>query len=126
MERFLWVTLMGALGTGTRYLVGVWVARRLQTTFPYATLFVNLVGCFLISLVLELALIRANFSPTLKLALTTGFMGGLTTYSSFNHESTRLLLAGATTTALINISATLLGCFLAGLLGATLARQLPA
>lgn len=126
MERFLWITLMGALGTGARYLVGLWVARRLQTTFPYATLFVNLVGCFLIALVLELSLMRTNFSPTLKLALTTGFMGGLTTYSSFNYESTRLLLAGATGTALLNISATLVGCFVAGLLGATLARQLPA
>lgn len=124
MERFLWITLMGGLGTAARYLVGLWVARRFQTTFPYATLFVNWFGCFLIALVLEFSLTRANFSPTLKLALTTGFMGGLTTYSSFNYESTRLLLAGATGTAVLNVSATLVGCFIAGLLGAGLARQL--
>lgn len=124
MERFLWITLMGALGTGARYLVGLWVARRLQTTFPYATLFVNLVGCFLIALVLELSLMRTNFSPTLKLALTTGFMGGLTTYSSFNYETTRLVVQGARSAALANLLLTLVLCTGAGLLGLFLAHKL--
>ncbi|MFZ5890609.1 MAG: fluoride efflux transporter CrcB [Myxococcota bacterium] len=126
MERLFLIMLMGALGTGTRYLIGLWVAKRLQTTFPYATLIVNLIGCFFIALIFELALRRTNFSPTLKLALTTGYLGGLTTYSSFNYESTRLLEAGATGIALANISATLIGCFLAGLLGSAVARLVPA
>jgi len=115
----------GALGTATRYLIGLWAAQRLGTTFPYATLIVNVVGCFLIALVLEFSLTRANFPSTLKLAITTGYLGGLTTYSSFNYESSRLLFAGAQSTALLNVGLTLATCFIAGILGGALARALP-
>ena len=51
MERFLWICLAGALGTGVRYLVGVWAAQRLGASFPYGTLIVNGAGCFLIALI---------------------------------------------------------------------------
>jgi fluoride exporter len=115
----------GALGTGTRYLVGLWAAKRLGTTFPYATLIVNVAGCFLIALLLEFSLTRANIPATLKLALATGYLGGLTTYSSFNYESSRLLFAGAHTTALLNVTLTLGACFIAGVIGTALARALP-
>ena len=78
MERFLWICLGGALGTGARYLIGVWAGQRLGTTFPWGTFIVNLTGCFLIAAVIQTALNLASFSPTLRLALTTGFVGGLT------------------------------------------------
>ncbi len=100
-----------------RYLVALWIGPR---AFPYATLAVNLVGSFLIAFILETSLRVANFPPNLRLALTTGFMGGLTTYSSFNYETTTL----PATRALINVAATLIGCLLAGLLGLWLARRL--
>ena len=83
MERFLWICFAGALGTGTRYLIGIWAGQKLGTAFPYGTFIVNLTGCFLIAAVIQAALNMASFPPTLRLALTTGFMGGLTTYSSF-------------------------------------------
>ena len=44
MERFLWIGLAGPLGTGVRYLVGVWAAQRLGASFPYGTLIVNVAG----------------------------------------------------------------------------------
>lgn len=124
MLRFLLVCLGGAAGTGTRYLVGLWLGQRLGTTFPYATLVVNLAGCFLLSLVMHLALGMASFPVNLRFALTTGFMGGLTTYSTFNYETTRLLEDGATRTAVVNLGLTVLGCFAAGLLGLLLGRRL--
>jgi CrcB protein len=117
--------LAGALGTGSRYLVGLWAAQRIGTTFPYATLIVNVVGCFLIALVLELCVSRANFPATLKLAIVTGYLGGLTTYSSFNYESSSLLFAGARSTAALYVGVTLGGCFIAGVLGGALGRALP-
>jgi CrcB protein len=60
----------------------------------------------------------------LRLALTTGFMGGLTTYSSFNDETSELLLDGSRMRGLANIGITLFGCFAAGLLGLFIARRI--
>jgi CrcB protein len=82
------------------------------------------VGSFLIALVLELALRLQNLSPNLTLALTTGFMGGFTTYSSFNYQTTALALGGAWSRAIANVVVTLVGCLAAGLLGLWLARRL--
>ena len=124
MERFLWICLAGALGTGTRYLVGIFVAERFGTSFPYWTLLVNLVGCFAISMVMQVALSSADFSPTLRLALTTGFIGGLTTYSSFNYETTKLYYDGALGLAALNFLATTLGGFVAGIAGLAAGRAI--
>lgn len=122
MERLLWICLAGALGCGARYLIGLWAAERFGAGFPVGTLIVNLVGCFLIAFITTLALGIASFPPNLRLALTTGFLGGLTTYSSFNYETTRLFQDGALTNALINIGVTTIGGLLAGLGGLLLGR----
>lgn len=120
----MWICLAGALGTGTRYLVSVWATSRLGGAFPYGTLIVNILGCFLIALVTNLALRLPSFPPNLRFALTTGFMGGLTTYSSFNFETTRLLQAGSPRLALTNYFVTGVLCFGAGLLGLALGDRL--
>lgn len=121
MTRFLVVCGAGAAGCGARYLVWLWVGPR---AFPYATLIVNLIGSFLIALILEVSLRVSSFPPHLRLGLTTGFMGGLTTYSSFNYETTALASQGATVRVLLNVGGTLIGCALAGLAGIWLARRL--
>ncbi|HET9991326.1 MAG TPA: CrcB family protein, partial [Kofleriaceae bacterium] len=59
-----------------------------------------------------------------RLFLTTGIMGGLTTYSTFDAETTKYFQDGAPTTALVNIAVTLVACFVAGLLGIALAHRL--
>lgn len=123
MDRLLWVCLAGAAGTGARYLVGVWAAERLGASFPYGTLLVNLAGCFLMAFLMEVAL-SLTWSPTLRVAITVGFLGGLTTYSSFNHETTRMLQNGAYGLAGLNAGLTLAGAFTAGWLGFLAARQL--
>ncbi len=117
MARVLLIGLAGALGTVTRYLVGLWAGRVLGTAFPYGTLIVNLAGCFLIALVSGLALSTTLISPTLRLTLTTGFMGGLTTYSSFNYETTNFLRERALLEGFANVAVTLAGCFVAGMAG---------
>jgi fluoride exporter len=123
MIRLLLIGLAGALGTCTRYLVGLGAGRMLGTGFPFGTLIVNVGGCFLIAAITHVALTTDLISPTLRLTLTTGFMGGLTTYSSFNLETTRLLQDRAWYAGIINFSATVFGCFLAGLLGFAVARR---
>jgi CrcB protein len=123
MARFLWVCLAGAIGTGVRYLVAQGAARALGAGFPYGTLIVNLVGCFLIAGVAQLAVEGTLASPTMRVVLTTGFIGGLTTYSAFNFETTRML-QDRTALGLLNFAATVFGCFATGLLGAVAARRL--
>ena len=124
MERFLWICLGGALGTGARYLIGVCAGQRLGTAFPWGTFIVNLTGCFLIAVVIQTALNLASFSPTLRLALTTGFLGGLATYSSFAYETTRLAQDGAFGAAFLNFGLTTVACFGAVLLGLFVAHRL--
>lgn len=123
MTRVLIVFSAGGAGCVARYLVATAVGPR---AFPYATLIVNLVGSFLIAFVVGIGAIRTDMSANLKLALTTGFMGGFTTYSSFNFETTRLVLDGHTVRAALNVGATLAGAFAAGLLGWWLARRIAA
>src|ERR671924_1109162 len=116
MERFVWICIGGAAGTGARYLIALWAAQRFGSAFPYGTLIVNLVGCCAIAAVMHAAL-ALSWSPTLRSAITIGFIGGLTTYSSFNYETTRLMEEGATGAAFVNATATILGAFAAGWLG---------
>jgi fluoride exporter len=123
MERFFWICLAGAAGTGARYLVALWAAQRLGSAFPFGTLIVNLAGCFAIAAVMHAAL-ALSWSPTLRSTITIGFIGGLTTYSSFNYETTRLLEEGAVAAAALNAAVTVVGALAAGWLGLISARQL--
>jgi CrcB protein len=124
MTRILLIGLAGALGTLSRYGIGLWAGRALGTTFPYGTFIVNVVGCFFIALVSQLALSTTLIPPTLRLTLTTGFIGGLTTYSSFNNETTILLRERAWGAGLANVALTLGVCFVAGWLGLITGRRL--
>jgi CrcB protein len=123
MERLFWICVAGAAGAGSRYLVAMWAAQRFGSAFPYGTLIVNIAGCFLIAAIFEATLLTASW-PTLRAALTIGFVGGLTTYSSFNYETTRLLQEGAPGAAGLNVLLTAAGGFAAGWLGLVAARQL--
>ena len=124
MERFFWICLAGAAGTGARYLIQVGAQKAFGPSFPYGTLIVNLLGSFLITLLMHVALAGDRISPTLRLVLTTGFLGGLTTYSSFNYETLWLFQQRAWSAAGLYLAATLFGCLLAGLLGLAAGRAL--
>jgi CrcB protein len=119
--RVLIVFGAGGAGCVARYLVTLAIGRR---GFPYATLIVNLVGSFLIAFILEWALLRKDVPANLQLALTTGFLGGFTTYSSFNAETTQLVLDGHAARGVANLCATVLGALAAGLLGLWVARRI--
>jgi CrcB protein len=123
MQPWVWICLAGAAGTGARYAVATWAAQRFGAAFPYGTLIVNLAGCFAITAVMHAALVLAWPTP-LRSALTIGFLGGFTTYSSFDYETTRLLQEGAHLPAALNVTATLVGGLIAGWLGLVLAREL--
>lgn len=123
MDRLLYVFLAGGLGSGVRYLVSELSLRTFGQGFPVGTLIVNVVGCFAMSLVMGVALGSTQISPTLRVALTTGFMGGLTTYSAFNYETLKLVDSKAYGMALVSFGATTVLCLFAGVLGAIAARR---
>jgi len=122
MERLLWICLGSAVGGGARYLVSGWAIKALGSAFPYGTLAVNFVGSFLLAALMFAGLEAGAMSPTLRLALTTGMMGGFTTYSTFSYETMRYLQAGAWGIAIANVLVTVLTCLVACLLGWSVAR----
>ena len=124
MTRFLMVCLGGAFGTGARYLFGGWAQRALGTAFPYGTLIINLVGSFLLAVIMHLSLEVGLIPANARVVLATGVMGGFTTYSTFNYETLKLLQGGSVAMGALNLSATVVGCLLAGVLGLVVAKAL--
>jgi CrcB protein len=122
MGRLVLVSLGGALGTAARYLLSLWLLRALGPAFPYGTLAVNVIGSFLLGVIMQAGLDTNLLSPTTRAVLGTGVMGGFTTYSTFNYETLQYLQEGAWAMAGLNVAATLLVCLAAGVLGMALAR----
>jgi len=114
MTRFLLVCLGGAIGSGARYLVAL-------SAVTWPTLVVNVIGSFLIAVVMGL-----TGESDLRYFLVTGVLGGFTTYSAFNQESLQLMRGGSTAAAMGYIAATVIGCLVAGFLGLMLVRLLAA
>jgi CrcB protein len=81
------VAVGGAAGSMARYLISTWSIARFGAGFPFGTLAINLSGSFLIGVVFALAAARGGMSPYLRLFLTTGILGGYTTFSSFAYET---------------------------------------
>ncbi len=124
MARFLWICLGGAAGTGARYLLSGWLLRAAGPGFPWGTLAVNVIGSFLLGLIMQIALATGTFPPTLRLALTTGVLGGFTTYSTFNYETLQYLQGNEWLAAGANVAVTLLACLAVGVLGVLAGRLL--
>ena len=118
------IALGGALGTTARYLISLWAARQLPAGFAWGTLIVNVLGSFLLAFVVQLSLTTPTITPTTRLFLTTGVMGGFTTYSTFNQETLVLLQQGSPAAAFANVAATLLTCLAASFAGQALARAI--
>jgi fluoride exporter len=118
------VALGGAIGSVARYGVGALAAQLFGAAFPWGTLLVNLTGSFLIAVVMHVALSGTAISLELRIFLTTGIMGGFTTYSSFNYETLALFNQRAYGLAGLNVAATVVGCFVAGVLGLAAGRAL--
>jgi CrcB protein len=117
MMRFLLVLAGGGLGSALRYLTVLAAVRFVTPNFPVGTLVVNVVGCFFIGFVHSFAILTARISPEARLFLTTGVMGGLTTYSSFNYEALAMIEQGQVGQAIGYALAMVLTCVAAGLLG---------
>lgn len=124
MSQLLMVCLGGAVGTGARYLLSVWMLQVMGPSFPYGTLLVNGVGSFLLAAVMYAGIESATISPTMRVVLGTGVMGGFTTYSTFSFETMKYLQDGAWAIAALYILGTVVGCLVACMAGWASARWL--
>lgn len=122
MRLLLLASFGGAIGAGARYLVHVGVARLVGTTFPWATLIVNVSGCLLMGFVVELVILRFDDSPGLRTFLAAGILGGFTTFSAFALDVTALVSRHQPGAAVLYASASVTLSILGLYLGLVLAR----
>ena len=126
MGHFLLVCLGGAIGSGLRFLAATGAVMLFGADFPRGTIFVNLLGSFLLALVMGISTESTLISLELRLFLGAGVMGGFTTYSSFNYETIMLAAQGSWGAAIFNAAATFVGCLVFGVAGIALGRALVA
>lgn len=91
MQNVLAVFIGGGAGAVLRYLTGVFALRYLSFSLPFATFAVNIIGCFILGFLYALFIDKPEINNSLKLALTAGFCGGLTTFSTFSLEMFEML-----------------------------------
>lgn len=124
MTTTLSIALFGAAGCLARYWLTSGVNRWLgHHPFPYATLLVNVAGAFCIGLIMEFSLRSAIIPHGLRVALTVGFMGGLTTFSTFSMETFTLIERGHLGVAFANVLFSVTICLLFTWLGILAARS---
>lgn len=122
MINILLVGAGGFIGSVLRYLASGYVQQSTKSIdFPYGTLAVNVIGCFIIGFLAQLAEDRGVFTSESRLLVFTGFLGGFTTFSSFGNETLNLARDSQMINALANIGANVFLGLLAVWLGRTFA-----
>ena len=114
----------GALGSVARYFAAGAVHERLGAGFPYGTMAVNVTGCFLIGLIMELTENRFTINPQVRIFLTIGALGGFTTFSTFSYETLALARDGLMLKAGANAFGSLFTCLAATWFGMVAGRIL--
>ncbi len=121
--QLLSIMLGGALGAISRYLLSNLVYGWFGRDFPYGTLSVNIIGSFLMGLLTVFFLHKSNIDPALKLGLLVGFLGALTTFSTFSLDTLQLIHEGALIRAMLNVLISVVVCVAAVWFGMITAKQ---
>ena len=120
MTNILLVGAGGFIGSVLRYLVSGWVQQTTKSaSFPFGTLAVNVIGCFIFGFLAQLAEARGVFASESRLFVFVGILGGFTTFSSFGNETLNLARDSQMMNALANVGANLIIGLFAVWLGRT-------
>ena len=122
---FLAVGIGAALGAWLRWFFGV-TLNAINPNLPYGTLAANLVGGYLVGVAVEYFSQQGGLSVEMRLFVITGFLGGLTTFSSFSAEAVGLLMENRYAWAILLISSHLLGSIIMTVLGIFTVRSIAA
>ena len=116
--RIALIVVFGIAGTLARYWLQGFVQGRAGSSFPAGTLVVNLIACFLIGGIGEYALRHLSFPPEYRIAVTTGFIGSFSTFSTFAYEAAKQLADGQWSRSTLYLAASIIGglvCVFAGI-----------
>jgi fluoride exporter len=119
---YFWIGVGGALGATARYATITNAAKLLRTDFPYGTFVVNVTGSFVAGFLALFLLRKLPEQENLRLLLTTGFLGGFTTFSAFSLEALQLVQRGETGLALAYVMGSVLLSLVAVYAGYALAQ----
>jgi fluoride exporter len=123
LDRYLMVMVGGATGSLMRYVLGTAIMSRTGGRFPFGTVVINITGSFLIGLLMTLLTERLSPNPNWRLLLVVGFLGGYTTFSSFEWETFGLMRDGARWLGLLNVIGSVVIGYLAVWLGSAVAGR---
>lgn len=113
MLKYLMVGVGGGLGSILRFWLGSYIGSRMGSRFPYGTFVVNITGSFLIGLVFAFLTARTQWSPNWRYLIPIGFIGGYTTFSSFEFETLRTIQDGQIVMGLLYVAASVVVGFAA-------------
>jgi fluoride exporter len=121
--RYLVVLIGGGTGALARYIAASAIMTRFGGRFPLGTLVINVTGSFLIGFLMTLLTERFELDPNWRLLLVVGFLGGYTTFSSFEWETYTAVRAGGFWTGMLNVVASVMLGYVAVSFGSMLARR---
>ena len=124
MSQYVWIAFAGALGALCRFGSSRACQALLGDQFAWGTLIVNLIGCFLLGFLMHFGLTSDKLSAETRTAISVGFLGALTTFSTFSYETVCYLEDSNWMAATMNISANLVIGLAATFGGLALARTL--
>ena len=119
------VGMGGCLGSILRFWLGSYIGSRMGTRFPYGTFVINITGSFLTGLVFALITARSQWSPNWRYLIPIGFIGGYTTFSSFEYETLLTIQAGQVGLGLLYVVLSLVVGFVAVWGGVVMGRAIP-
>ncbi len=124
MINYLVVFVGGGVGASARFALGTWIGQRWGRSFPLGTFIINVSGSFVIGLLMTLLAERFTENPQWRLLLVVGFLGGYTTFSSFEYETGKLVTDGEFMYAVLNVVLSVTAGFVALKLGDVLAKMI--
>jgi CrcB protein len=124
MIKYLVVGMGGFLGSILRFWVGGYISDRMGMRFPYGTFIINCTGSFLVGLVITLLTEKGHWNPNWRYLIPIGFIGGFTTFSTFEYETFRNFQDGEILVAGLNVVASVVIGFLSVWLGVITGRTI--
>jgi fluoride exporter len=103
MYKFVLIGMAGLAGTLARYLLSIWIDDRVNQSFPFGTVAVNMLGCFLAGCIFQLTEQRYPLDPVVRTAIFIGFLGGFTTFSSYGLQTFNMIRDGSLLLAGVNV-----------------------
>ncbi len=113
MLKYLMVGIGGSLGSVLRFWLGSYIGSKMGTRFPYGTFIINVTGSFLVGLVFALLTVKTQWSPNWRYLIPIGFIGGYTTFSSFEYETLRSIQDGQIELGLLYVASSVVVGFVA-------------